>query len=98
MKSNITSAIREGISEKVTKSNYFIAKEYLVFVEKQFKSTSKANVSALIMKMLTSKYNGTSGVCEHIMMMNDMAVKLNGMDMTIFEGFLVHFIMTSLPT
>jgi gag-polypeptide of LTR copia-type len=49
------------------------------------------------MKMLTFKYNGTSGVCEHITMMNDMAVKLKGMDKTISEGFLVHFIMTSLP-
>jgi hypothetical protein len=49
------------------------------------------------MKMLTSKYNGTSGLHEHIMMMNDMAVKLKGMDMTISKGFLVHFIMTSLP-
>ncbi|KAJ4744845.1 hypothetical protein LUZ62_001966 [Rhynchospora pubera] len=47
--------------------------------------------------MLTTKYNGTSGVREHIMMMNDMAAKLNGMDMAISEGFLVHFIMTSLP-
>jgi gag-polypeptide of LTR copia-type len=46
--------------------------------------------------MLTSKYNGTNGVCEHIMMMNDMAAKLKDMDMTISEGFLVHFIMTSL--
>jgi gag-polypeptide of LTR copia-type len=47
--------------------------------------------------MLTSKYNGTNGVREHIMMMNDMAAKLKGMNMTISEGFLVHFIMTSLP-
>jgi gag-polypeptide of LTR copia-type len=47
--------------------------------------------------MLTFKYNRTSGVREHIMVMNDMAAKLKGMDMTISEGFLVHFIMTSLP-
>jgi gag-polypeptide of LTR copia-type len=87
MKSTITSA----------KSNHFTAKEYLVFVEEQFKSTSKANASALIMKMLTSKYNGTSGVREYIMMMNDMTAKLKGIDMAISKGFLVHFIMTSLP-
>jgi predicted amidohydrolase len=30
------------------------------------------------------------------MMMNDMAAKLKDMDMAISEGFLVHFIMTSL--
>jgi gag-polypeptide of LTR copia-type len=97
MKDTITSAIRGGIPEKDAECNFFIAKQYLVSVEEQFKSTSKANVSALIMKILTSKYNGISGVREHIMMMNDMSVKLKGMDMTISEGFLVHFIMTSLP-
>ena len=31
------------------------------------------------------------------MMMSDMAHKLKGMGMEISEGFLVHFIMTSLP-
>jgi hypothetical protein len=50
------------------------------------------------MKILTSKYNGISGVREHVMMMNDMTTKLKGIDITISEGFLVHFIMTSLPT
>ena len=48
--------------------------------------------------MLTTKYDGVSGVSEHIMMMNDMANKLKSMDMEISEGFLVHFIMTSLPS
>ena len=97
MKSTITSAIRGGIPEKDNANTVFTAKQYLASVEEQFKSTSKANASTLIMKMLTTKYNGTSGVREHIMMMNDMAAKLNGMDMAISEGFLVHFIMTSLP-
>jgi gag-polypeptide of LTR copia-type len=98
MKSTITSVIRGGIPEKDAESNHFTAKKNFVYIEEQFKCTSKANVSALIMKMLTFKYKGTSSVCEHIMMMNDMAVKLKGMDKAISEGFLVHFIMTSLPT
>jgi gag-polypeptide of LTR copia-type len=46
--------------------------------------------------MLNSKYNGTNGVREHVMMMNDMAAKLKDMDMIISEEFLVHFIMASL--
>ncbi|VFQ90269.1 unnamed protein product [Cuscuta campestris] len=46
--------------------------------------------------MVTTKYDGNSGIREHIMMMNDMARKLKGLDMEISEGFLVHFIMTSL--
>ncbi|GJZ20337.1 putative RNA-directed DNA polymerase [Tanacetum coccineum] len=72
-------------------------KEFLKYVKEQFKGSSKANASTLILKMLTIKYDGLSGVREHIMMMDDMASKLKYMDMEISEGFLVHFIMTSLP-
>ena len=96
IKSTIIATIRGGIHQKDDANNIFIAKQYLVSVEEQFKSTSKANASTLIMKMLTTKYNRTSGVREHIMMMNDMAAKLNDIYMTIYEGFLVYFIMTSL--
>jgi hypothetical protein len=64
MKNSITSAIRGDISEKDAEGNLFTAKEYLVYVDEQFdeqfKSTSKTNVSVLIMKMLTFKYNETS--------------------------------------
>ena len=91
IKNSISVAIRGAIPDSEN------AKEYLSSVEEQFKGTSKAHASTLILKMLTTKYDGTSGVREHIMMMSDMANKLKGMDMEISEGFLVHFIMTSLP-
>ncbi|GKB34940.1 hypothetical protein Tco_0879882, partial [Tanacetum coccineum] len=61
------------------------AKEYLSSVEVQFKGTSKAYASTLILKMLTTKYDMVSGVREHIMMMSDMENKLKGMDMEISE-------------
>ncbi|GAV72464.1 UBN2_2 domain-containing protein, partial [Cephalotus follicularis] len=91
MKSSISVAIQGAIPD----SNN--AKTYLASVEEQFKSSSKAHASTLIMKMLTIRYDGTSGVREHIMMMNDMASKLKGMEMATSKGFFVHFIMTSLP-
>ncbi|GAV81610.1 UBN2_2 domain-containing protein, partial [Cephalotus follicularis] len=91
MKSSISVAIREAIP------NSNDAKTYLASMKEQFKGSSKAHASTLIMKMLKTRYDGTSGVREHIMMMNDMASKLKGMEMAISEGFLVHFIMTSLP-
>nr|GEV65277.1 putative zinc finger, CCHC-type [Tanacetum cinerariifolium] len=59
------------------------AKEYLSSVEGKFKGTSKARASTLILKMLTTKYDGVSGVREHIIMMSDMANKLKGMDIKI---------------
>ncbi|KAD3337387.1 hypothetical protein E3N88_32907 [Mikania micrantha] len=73
------------------------AKAYLTSVEEQFKGTFKAHASTLIMKLVSTKYDGISGIREHIMMMNDMACKLKGLDMEISDGFLVHFFMTSLP-
>ncbi|GAV69091.1 UBN2_2 domain-containing protein [Cephalotus follicularis] len=90
MKSSISVAIQGAIPD----SND--AKTYLASVEEQFKGSSKAHASTLIMKMLTIRYDGTSGVNEHIMMMNDMASKIKGMEMAISEDFFVHFIMTSL--
>ena len=73
------------------------AKEFLDSIEENFKSSSKTYASTLIMKMLTSRYDGRSGIREHIMNMCDMAAKLKAFDMSISDGFLVHFIMTSLP-
>ncbi|WVZ83644.1 hypothetical protein U9M48_030772 [Paspalum notatum var. saurae] len=75
----------------------FNAKQYLASVEEQFKSSSKAQTSALIMRMATVKYNGAGSVRAHIMMIVDIAAKLKGMEIEISEGYLVHFIMTSLP-
>ncbi|XP_071714297.1 uncharacterized protein [Rutidosis leptorrhynchoides] len=92
MKNSITPAIRGAIPDSEN------AKEFLASVEEQFKGSSKSHASTLILKMLSTKYDGVSGVREHIMMMNDMVSKLKGMDMEISEGFLVHFIMTSLPS
>jgi len=45
----------------------------------------------------SSATDGTGSVREHIMMMVDIAAKLKGMEMEISDGYLVHFIMTSLP-
>ncbi|GAV70394.1 UBN2_2 domain-containing protein [Cephalotus follicularis] len=91
MNISISVAIRGAIPD----SNN--TKSYLASMEEQFKGSSKAHASTLIMKILTTRYDGTSGVREHIMMMNDMTSKLKGMKMAIFKGFLVHFIMASLP-
>ncbi|WVZ92786.1 hypothetical protein U9M48_038826 [Paspalum notatum var. saurae] len=65
----------------------FNAKQYLASVEEQFKSSSKAQASALIMRMVTMKYDGAGSVREHIMMMVDIAAKLKGMEMEISDGY-----------
>ncbi|XP_076913179.1 uncharacterized protein LOC143571707 [Bidens hawaiensis] len=91
MKNSISMPIRRSIPDSEN------AKTYLASVEEQFNGTSKAYASTLILKLVTTKYDRRSGIRGHIMMMNDMAHKLKGLDMENSDGFLVHFIMTSLP-
>ena len=86
MKGSITPAIRGAIPDSDN------AMTYIKSVEEQFLGTSKFLASTLMIKMITMKYDGHSGVREHIMKMSDMTSQLKGMDMTISEGFLVHFI------
>ncbi|KAG6478972.1 hypothetical protein ZIOFF_062421 [Zingiber officinale] len=92
MKGSISSDIRGGVPDSEN------AKDLLDSIEEQFQSSSKALATTLIIKMVTSKYNDLSGVRGHILRMNDMATHLKAMDMEIFEGFLIYFIMTYLPS
>ncbi|GAV57386.1 UBN2_2 domain-containing protein, partial [Cephalotus follicularis] len=62
----------------------------------RFQGSSNAHATALITKMVTLKYDRSSGVREHILPMNDMVAQLKSLDMEISEGFIVHFIMSSL--
>lgn len=100
MKNSISIGIRGAIPDTMTVNGVtkaLNAKEYLASVEEHFKSSSKTHASTLIMRMITSKYDGSNGVREHIMQMIDIAAKLKGMEMEISDNYLVHFIMTSLP-
>lgn len=73
------------------------AKEFLNAVEEQYVSSDKALASTLMTKMSSMKYNGNSGVREHIMEMRDIAAQLKSLEIEISETFLVHFILNSLP-
>jgi hypothetical protein len=97
MKASISPAIKGAIPDKKENGKELSAKEFLAYVEENFKSSSKTYASTLIMKMCTSCYDGQGGIREQIMSMCDLAAKLKALDMSISEGFLVHFIMTSLP-
>ena len=66
-------------------------KAYLAKVEENFKSSSKTYVSTLIMKMMTSQYDGQSRIREPIMSMCDMANKLK----TLIWLFMMFFWCTS---
>ncbi|XP_039851815.1 uncharacterized protein LOC120710232 [Panicum virgatum] len=97
MMQTISAGIKGVIPTKNAQGVDLKAKEYLAKIEENFKSSSKTYASTLIMKLVGSQYNGQSGIREHILNMCDMANRLKEMQMEISEGFLVHFIMTSLP-
>ena len=97
MMQTISAGIKGAIPTKNAQGIDLNAKEYLAKIEENFKSSSKTYASTLIMKLVGSQYNGQSGIREHILNMCDMANRLKEMQMEISEGFLVHFIMTSLP-
>ncbi|XP_039811787.1 uncharacterized protein LOC120674715 [Panicum virgatum] len=73
------------------------ARDYLTKIEKQFKGSSKAYATTLIKRLVGEKYDATGSLREHIMKKYHMASKLKSMEMEIYDGFLVHFIMSSLP-
>lgn len=92
MKSKIAKNINKSIPDSTR------AREFLASVEQQFKASDKPLIGMLMEIFTTKKYNGTSGVREHIMEMDDMAEQLKSMDMTISESFLVQFVLNSLPS
>ena len=90
VKSKIAKHIRKSIPDSDR------ARMFLASVEQQFQTSDKALAGTLMATLTTKKYNGVSGVCEHIMELNNIAEQLKGIDMTISESFLVQFILNSL--
>ena len=91
IKGSITQSMRGALPDFPT------AKGYLAKIEDQFKGSSKIYATSLIRRLIDEKYNPTGSLREHIMKKCNMAAKLKTMDMEISDGFLVHFIMSSLP-
>lgn len=50
-------------------------------MEEQFKVTAYGSYKTFIFKMLITKYDGMSGVCEHIMMIRKTENTLKGINM-----------------
>ncbi|XP_039829143.1 uncharacterized protein LOC120690526 [Panicum virgatum] len=98
MSQTISVGIKGVISTKDAQGANLSAKAFLAKIEENFKSSSKTYASTLIVKLVASQYDGKTGIRKHILNICDMANKLKEMQMKISDGFLVHFIMTSLPS
>ena len=98
MSQTISAGIKGAIPTKDAQGADLSAKAFLAKIEENFKSSFKTYASTLIMKLVASQYDGKTGIRQHFLNMCDMANKLKEMKMEISDGFLVYFIMTSLPS
>ena len=64
-------------------------------MESQFTSSSKADASTLIKKLVNEKYSG-GGIREHILKMSNTTSKLKPMDLELQNEFLIYLVFASL--
>ncbi|XP_047953490.1 uncharacterized protein LOC125199548, partial [Salvia hispanica] len=74
-----------------------VAKEYLQNVEDRFKTADKSLAGKLMKDLISMRYDGSRTMYEHVMDMNNIASKLGKLGLPVDKGFLVQFILTSLP-
>jgi DMSO reductase anchor subunit len=71
--------------------------EVLANVKARSQIADKSLASVLMAKFTTMKYDGSCTMHAHITKMTSLFVKLRSLRMTVDEGFLVQFILNSLP-
>ena len=84
-----------GIRGSVEKHND--VKALLKAIDEQFETSDKALASTLIMKFSYMKITTVRGVREHIMQMRDTVAQLKTFEVDMYEYFLVHYILNTLP-
>ncbi|KAL6326151.1 hypothetical protein AAG906_001026 [Vitis piasezkii] len=92
IKTKINAGIRGSIEQHEN------VRELLKAIDEQFVTSDKALASTLIMKFTSLKLTAIRGVREHIMEMRDIVAQLKKLEVEMFESFLVHFILNTLPT
>ena len=91
----IKTKIYDGIFGSVDQHDN--VKALLKAINEQFVTSDKALVNTLIMKFSSLRFTDVSGVREHIMQMRDIAAQLKTLEVEMFNSFLVHFILNTLP-
>ena len=93
IKKAIPKAFRGTISETVK-----IAKEFLEEIKNRFSKNEKSETSTLLENLISMRYKGNGNIREYIMEMSPLASKLRAYKLDLFEDFLVHLVLISLPT
>lgn len=90
MQNSIEEHVRGGIL------SYDLAKAYLDKIEERFKRSDKAKTGVLLSAFINTKHDGSGSVREHLLKLVNLANKLNAMDISIIDQFLVHMAFYSL--
>ena len=72
-------------------------KALLKAIDEQFVTSNKALASTLIMKFSSLRLTYVNGVQEHIMQIRDIATQLKTLEVEMFDSFLMHYILNTLP-
>ncbi|KAF8398856.1 hypothetical protein HHK36_014720 [Tetracentron sinense] len=74
------------------------AKNFLDAIGQRFVESDKAETGDLMDRLMSMKYDGSSGVREYIMKMIHISSKLEALKIPIAEPFLVYHVLNSLPS
>ena len=72
-------------------------KDLLDTVKEQFKVIDKAVGASLISRLSSMKYDGTLGVREHILSIQNIVSKLEQVDMSVSEKYLIQSLFLFWP-
>ena len=93
IKKVIPKAFRGTISKTIKTT-----KEFLEEIKHRFAKNEKSETSTLLENLISMRYTGNGNIREYIMEMSHLASKLRAHKLDLFEDFLVHLVMISLPT
>ena len=74
------------------------AKEFMKFVEERSQIVDKSLTRTLMSTLTTMKFDSSRTMHEHVIEMTNIAARLKSLGMPVGEGFLVQFILNSLPS
>ena len=91
IKTSISTSIRGSIKKHTN------VRALLKVINEQFTTLDKALANTLIMKFSLPRLTNVKGVREHVMEMRDIAAQLKTLEVDMFDTFLVHYILNTLP-
>ncbi|KAF7814776.1 uncharacterized protein G2W53_028745 [Senna tora] len=91
MQHYIPESLRGGILENID------AKGFLKQIFDRFAANEKVKTSTTLSKPVSMRYKGKGNIREYIMEMSNLVTKFKGLKLELFDDFLVHLILNSLP-